>query len=62
MEIFRFAEHRNVKITDLLVLAFYADRIATLFRISVAMGFLSAFFLASFLHHHRVKHDLDREC
>ena len=59
-EISRFAEQRNVKITDLLVLVFYADRIAMLFRISVAMTFLSAFFLASFLDHH--KHHLDREC
>ena len=59
-EIFRFAEQRNVKITDLLVLVFYADRIAILFRSSVAMSFLSAFFLASFLNYH--KHDLDREC
>ena len=53
-EIFRFAEQRNVKITDLLVLVFYADRIAMLFRISVAMSFLSASFLASFLHHHKL--------
>ena len=40
-ESFCFTEQRNVKITDLLVLVFYADRIAMLFRISVAMSFLS---------------------
>ena len=48
-EIFRLAEHRSIKITDLLVLVFYADRIAILFRISVAMSFLRAFFLASYI-------------
>ena len=47
-EIFQFVEHRSVKITDLLVLVFYADRIAMLFRISVAMSFLSIFFSLHF--------------
>ena len=35
MEIFRFAEQRNVKITDLLVLVFYADRIATSLNLKI---------------------------
>ena len=35
MEIFRFAEQRNVKITDLLVLVFYADGIATSLNLKI---------------------------